>query len=261
MADGEIYSETDEQSHTRVQNELERNLMSEDWPVQLKIALACRKLAAEGHALTLAGQVTVRHDAESFWTTSIKGGFANATQNSIVRINDQWEVVEGAGVANPGVQFHLWIYRERPDVQAIVHTHPPYASALSMTGQPFAVAHMDAAVFHDDCAFLPVWPGVPIAEDEGRIISEALGDKRAILLANHGYLTVGKNLEEATYLGVLFENAARLQILAQSAGTMTSIDPAAAKEAHDFLLQDAVVQGTFNGWGYELLRTNPEIMG
>ena len=260
MADVESFSETDDQSHARVRSDLEQSLSSEDWPIQLKVALACRKLAAEGHALTLAGQVTVRHDADTYWTSSIRGGFANAAQSSIVRFNNKMETVEGNGIPNPGVQFHLWIYRERPEIQSIVHTHPPYASALSMTGHTLEVAHMDSTVFYDDCAYLPEWPGVPIADEEGRIISEALGDKRTILLSNHGYLAVGKSLEEATYLAVLFENAAQLQMLAPSVGNIQPIETGAAKEAHDFLLQDPVVNGTFNSWAYELLRTNPEIM-
>jgi len=260
MTDVEHVFETNEQSHDRARTDLEQYLSSEDWPVQLKIALACRKLAVEGHALTLAGQVTSRHNANTYWTSSIRGGFANAVQSSIVRFNNKMEIVEGNGIPNPGAQFHLWIYRERPEIQAIVHTHPPYASALSMTGQKLNVAHMDSTVFFDDCAYLPEYPGVPIADEEGRIISEALGDKRSILLSNHGYVTVGKSLEEATYLAVLFENAAQLQMLSCSIGDIQPIEADAAKEAHDFLLQDPVVNGTFNSWAYELLRTNPEIM-
>ena len=116
MADVQSFSQTDNQSHARVRRKLEQGLSSEDWPIQLKVALACRKLAAEGHALTLAGQVTVRHDADTYWTSSIRGGFANAVQSSVVRLNDTMETVEGDGIPNPGVQFHLWIYRKRPEI-------------------------------------------------------------------------------------------------------------------------------------------------
>ena len=259
MSDAQSLSETDSHSHARVRRDLEQSLSTEDWPIQLKVALACRKLAAEGHALTLAGQVTVRHDVDTYWTTSIRGGFANAAQSTIIRFNNTMETVEGDGIPNPGVQFHLWIYRERPEIRSIVHTHSPYASALSMTGKTLEVAHMDSTVFYDDCAYLAEWPGVPVADEEGRIISEALGAKRSILLSNHGYLTAGESLEEATYLAVLFENAARFQMLAQSVGNIQPIEMSAALEAHDFLLQSSIVNGTFNSWGYELLRTNPEI--
>ncbi|MCQ4384354.1 class II aldolase/adducin family protein, partial [Clostridioides difficile] len=59
---------------------------------------------------------------------------------------------------------------------------------------------MDMTPLHDDCAFLADWPGVPIADQEGGIISDALGSRRAIILAHHGYLTAGSTCEEATYL-------------------------------------------------------------
>ena len=118
---------------------------------------------------------------------------------------------------------------------------------------------MDAAVFYEDCGHLKHWPGVPVANEEGRLISEALGSYRSVLLANHGYLTTGASLEEAVYLAVLFEHAARMQLLAQAAGDIQPIDPVLAREAHDFLLKDAIVRGTFNSWGTELLRTQPDL--
>jgi len=79
------------------------------------------------------------------------------------------------------VRFHVWIYRNRPDVQAIVHTHAPHASALAATGKPLKTIHMDGAMLHG-CAHLEDWPGVPVADDEGRIISGALGEAKTILL-------------------------------------------------------------------------------
>ena len=130
---------------------------------------------------------------------------------------------------NPAVRFHVWIYGARPDVQCIVHTHPPFASALSMVGKRLAVAHMDSAMFHDDCAYLAEWPGVPVADEEGRLIAEALGDKRTILLAHHGMLTTGATVEEAAYLAVMLERAARLQARAEAIGEIRPIDPAHAQ--------------------------------
>ena len=115
---------------------------------------------------------------------------------------------------NPGVRFHAWIYAKSPDVAAIVHTHPPACAALSMIGEPLAIAHMDATPLFDDCAYLAEWPGLPIGDDEGSIISEAIGSKHAILLAHHGLLTAGKTIEEATMLAVWMEHAADMQLRA-----------------------------------------------
>ena len=259
MTETTALRETDAESHARWTGDIERTFKPEDWPIQLKLAIACRKLASEGHCSTLAGQVTARHGDGTYWTAPLKAGFANVTQSSIVRFDKKMDVVEGDQMPNPGVQFHLWVYEKRPDVQAIVHTHPPHASALSMTGKRLVVAHMDAAMFYDDCGHLTEWPGVPVANEEGRLISEALGNNRSVLLAHHGYLTAGSTFEEAVYLAVLFEQAARMQLLAEAVGEIQSIRPDLAREAHDFLLKDAIVNGTFNSWANEMLRTQPDV--
>jgi L-fuculose-phosphate aldolase len=230
------------------------------WDARQKIALACRMLAHEGHSETLAGQITVRESDGTFLTTAMAYGFDEATRGNVIRIDDEMNVIEGRGMANPAIRFHLWIYRRRPDVKCIVHTHPPYVNALSMTGRPLEVAHMDATPFHDDCAFLREWPGLPIGDSEGEIISTALGNKRVILLANHGFLAATSSLEESAYLSVLIERAARSQILAQSVGELQPIDAARAKESHDFLLLPSIVKSSFALFARRVIKREPDVL-
>lgn len=214
-------------------------------PVE-KLALAARILAAEGHSGGLAGQITARvESAGHFLTLALGIGFDEACAGDFIRIDDDLNVVEGNGVPNPATRFHLWIYRHRSDVQAIIHTHPPAVSALSMLGTPLVVAHMDMTMFQDNCAYLPDWPGLPIGDEEGRIISEQLRDKLSILLANHGLIATRTSIEEATYLAVYFERAAALQLAASAAGKIRPVDPVKAREAGDFLLKTPVVNATF----------------
>ena len=241
-----------------IDRHISEEIAKHDWSIQLKIALACRKLASEEHAQTLAGHVTVRAENNTFWVNQLMGGFGNTTQSNVIRVNEDLEVVEGNGIANPGMRFHLWVYKARPDINSIVHTHPPFSSALAMTGKELVVAHMDVAMFYKDCAYLPDWPGVPLADEEGRIISKALGDNHSLLLASHGILTTGKNIETATVLAMQFERASRLQLLAESVGTIKPIEDKQAQEAHDFQLSDGVVKGNFNSWGSQLLREQPD---
>ena len=106
---------------------------------------------------------------------------------------------------------------------------------------------MDSAMLHGT-AHLAEWPGVPVADDEGRIISAALGDAKTILLANHGLLTTGSYVEEAGYLALFFERAARMQLRAMAAGGFKEVKPDLAAEARDFLLQPSIVKGTFAYW-------------
>jgi len=216
------------------------------WSEKEKLALSCRILASEGHSETLAGQLTVRQEDGTFLTTSMACGFDEVTADRVIRINEDMQVLEGTGTPNPAVRFHFWVYRQRPDAQCIIHTHPPYVSTLAMTGQPLVVAHMDATPFHNDCAHLKEWPGLPIADEEGEIISAALGKKRCILLANHGFLAAGAYIEEALYLSVLIERAARNQLLAAAAyGGIKPVKDELAAEAHDFLLKPSIVRASF----------------
>jgi len=231
----------------RVNREMAADLPALKGTTPELLAACCRILAAEGHESGLAGQVTARAEQPgTWWTLEFGYGFDEATAARMVLVDDDLKPLSG-GRPNPGVRFHIWIYRKRPDVQAIVHTHAPHASALAATGKPLKTIHMDSAMLHGT-AHLPDWPGVPVADDEGRIISGALGSAKTILLANHGLLAAGASVEEATYLAVFFERAARMQLMAMAAGGFKEVKPALAEEARDFLLQPAIVRGTFAYW-------------
>lgn len=167
------------------------------------MAYACRILAMTEQEAGLAGQISVRSERPgAYWTLRFGLGFDEATPEDFIEVDRDLNTLTGDGMPNPATRFHLWVYDARPDVNSIIHTHSPWASALAAARQPLVIAQMDMTPLHNDCAFLGEWPGVPIADQEGVIISEALGNKRSIILAHHGYLTAGTTCEEATYLSV-----------------------------------------------------------
>jgi L-fuculose-phosphate aldolase len=258
----EFFARGGEEIARRLDRDMSAALAASSFSPRQNLALACRILADEGHARTLAGQITVRSDMPgTYWTTNFAAGLADTTAGNLVRVDNELNVLEGPGMANPAVRFHLWIYGARPELNCIVHTHPPYASALSMTGQPLRVAHMDAMAFYEDCALLERWPGLPLANEEGRLISEGLGRKRSVLLAHHGLLTTGSSLEEAVYLAVLFEQAAQLQVLASAVGEVRDVTRDLALKARDFLLKDSVIKGTFSYWARRVAQKYPIVLG
>src|SRR6476646_520409 len=247
--------------HKITSERMQKYLRTPTWNLRQKLALTCRILAAEGHEAALAGQITARGDRPgTYWMLSFGLGFDEARAGNIVLVDDDLNLLEGDGMVNPSNRFHIWIYRHRPDVAAIVHTHPPYCSALSLTGQPLIAAHMDTAMFYDDCAHLAEWPGPPIGDEEGQIIHEALGNKRAILLAHHGQLVATSTIEEAAVLAVFIERAARMQVLAQSVGTIKPIDPPFAREAHDYRLKPRAVAATFHYFARRALKQDREAL-
>jgi L-fuculose-phosphate aldolase len=230
----------------RAREQMLRHLGVPEWTVRQKVALTCRILFAHGHDSGLAGQITARAEAPgTFYTQRLGLGFDEVTQSNLLVVDEDLNVIEGEGMANPANRFHSWIYRARPDVRCIVHTHPPHVCALAMIGRPLKVAQMDACMLYDDVAFLPEWPGVPVGNTEGEIISRVLGDRRAALLAHHGIVVAGASVEEACVVAVQCERAARLQLLAESAGTIVDLDPGLAREAHDWILQERRTQASF----------------
>jgi L-fuculose-phosphate aldolase len=245
---------------TRVEQQMQRTFSRAPFGEQQKIALACRYLADQQHARSLAGQISVRLDDGTFWTNGFAVGFGDLSLGDLVRVTHELEVVEGKGMPNPATRFHMWVYEKRPDLRAIVHTHPPHASALAMTGTPLVVAHMDAMMFHEDVAQLEQWPGVPLANEEGRLISEALGDKNAILLANHGILTAGDSLEAAVYRAINLEHAAELQILAAATGRPpVPVGEQLAREARRFVTSRKFIDATFDYWIGMAAKRHPDV--
>lgn len=247
--------------YQRAAVDMERHLPTPQWNVRQKLALACRMLAREGHGSGLAGQLTARgEESGTMWTARFGLGLEEVRASDFILVDDDLRVLAGDGMPNPSNRFHLWIYRARADVNCIMHTHPPYVSALSMIGEPLQVSHMDTAMFYQDCAYLPEWPGPPIGDEEGELISSALGNKRAILLAHHGQLCACSTVEEAAVLSIFIERAARLQLLARGAGTIKELNPDAARQAHDYRLKPKPIGATFHYFARLVLRTESDCL-
>jgi L-fuculose-phosphate aldolase len=241
--------------HRQTSERMELFLDGPEWSDRQKLALACRILAMEGHDSGLAGQLTARGPQPgTYYMLRFGLGLDEASASNLLLVDDDLNVLEGEGMPNPSNRFHLWIYRRKSSVNSIVHTHPPYVSALSMIGVPLVVSHMDSTLFFEDCAWLREWPGTPIGDEEGRIISEAIGDKKAILLAHHGQLAACDTVQHAAVLAMFLERAAKLQLMAMSAGTILPIDPALAQEAHDYRHKPKAIAATFAYYARRALR-------
>jgi len=129
------------------------------------------------------------------------------------------------------VSFHLAIYRRRPDVNAVVHTHPPYATGLVSAGQrlepmtPDYVAYLD----HVEMIDYIVPTGVELAE----AVADGLSDCNCLTMVNHGIITVGANLKEAYYRNDILEASAKMQFVAIAAGTPKLMTPDEVQEVRD----------------------------
>lgn len=224
-----------------------------------KLAITCRILFDKGHDSGLTGQITCRgDDPDTFITQSFGLGFDETTADNLIVVDQDLKPVDGKGMANPANRFHTWVYKEHPEVNCIVHSHPTYLVALSMLEVPLVISHMDTCALYDDVSFVKHWPGVPVGNEEGQLISEALGNNRAVFLAHHGHLVTGKSIEEACNLAILIEKAAQWQLMAMTAGEVKPIDHDLAKEAHDWVSTEKRFKVNFAYYARQAMRKHPD---
>jgi L-ribulose-5-phosphate 4-epimerase len=126
-------------------------------------------------------------------------------------------MVEGALRPSSDVATHLYIYRHRPDVNGVVHTHSPYATAFAAVGKP--IPAVLTAIGDEFGGPIPVGGFALIGDEEiGREVVRAIGDSPAILMQSHGVFTVGPSAEAAVKAAVMVEDVARTVWLAMQIG-------------------------------------------
>ena len=185
------------------------------------------KLIAAGSILDAAeqgdltrGHVSVRvpGDASHFYMKPHSQGLDEITHENIVRCNLAGEKVGGGGRRHSEVFIHSEIYKLRPDVMSVIHTHPAHAVALSATGKALLPISQPGVAFSDGVNYYTETIELIRTPELGAAVARALGPHKAVFLRNHGVAVVGASLEESTVLALLLEEACRIQLLALAAG-------------------------------------------
>jgi L-ribulose-5-phosphate 4-epimerase len=177
-------------------------------------------LAHQGQGDMTRGHVSVRVPSEAglFFMKPHSVGLDEITMDNILTINFDGEVVAGTARRHSEVYIHSEVYRARPNVHAVIHTHSTYSVALSCTARPLRPISQGGAAF---AGALPVYTGtidLIRTPEMGRGVADALGPHTAVLLKNHGVVMTGRNLEEAVVLLMMLETAAHVQLMVEAAG-------------------------------------------
>lgn len=148
-----------------------------------------------------------------------------------VVVDLQGEVVEGELKPSSDTASHLYIYRHRADVNGVVHTHSPYATAFAAVGRPIPV-YLTAMGDEFGCP-IPCAGFALIGDEEiGRLVVENIGSSPAVLLQQHGVFTVGPTVEAAVKAAVMVEDAAKTVWLALQIGQPEEISPEDVAKLH-----------------------------
>ncbi len=204
-------------------------------PLKEQVARATQMLTREG-LIAASGHVSARVPG----TATVLVGPADVTRDLVTAddvVTVDLDARTIAGVRRPPleVEIHCGIYRARPDVGAVVHTHPLHSVVFTITNKPILPVTVHGAIFAD---------GVPTFTHVGHVdtrelgdgLARALGSHRAVLLKMHGAVVVGATLEEAFVAALQLEENAEKQLLAEASGHVEAMtaEEAARSVAQSF---------------------------
>jgi L-ribulose-5-phosphate 4-epimerase len=179
------------------------------------LAEACRILAMADQGDDIWGHATVRMPGtDTFWMKPAEMGLEEVRPEDMLLVDLDGKVLRGKRPRHSEVFIHAEILRARPEVGAVVHTHPVHATVFSSLGVPLR------PVMHEATNFVP--PDVPrftetsdliVTPELGRAVARAIGDRPGLFLVSHGIVTAGATIEQATVNAILLDKAARAQLL------------------------------------------------
>jgi L-fuculose-phosphate aldolase len=175
-----------------------------------------KRIYDKGFVAANDGNISIRIcDNEYLITpTGVSKGFL--TPEMILKVDGDGNLLDGTPPYHPSseMKMHLIVYQERPDVQAIVHVHPPYATAFAIAGIP-----LDQAIMPESVVYIGTIPvaeyGTPSTEEIPNAVKKHVLDHQGVLLENHGALTWGQDLEHAYNLMESLEFTAKINWIAK----------------------------------------------
>ena len=216
-----------------------------------EIVAVCCRLYDRGLIAGPDGNVSVRLASGHILVTPAGLSKVDVTPGDLVELTQDGAQVTPGRSASSEVEMHLRIYRERADVRAVVHAHPPIATAFGVAGRDFMDAVLPEVIFHlGSVPLVPfAMPGTPAL---GEAMSPYLAAHDAFLLASHGATTVGPSLRLAHQRMESLEHAARILHAAEALGPLTPL------RASDVAALQSAREAARRGWEAEAARMEAE---
>ena len=192
------------------------------------------------------GHISARDPIERdcFWMLKYGVPFARAAADDMVLVNADGDLVIGTGEVNqPGYHIHQPILAARPDIVSAAHTHTPWGTPFSAEVRVPEPITQEACVFFEDCALFDDEEVQVLSVEAGSRIAQSLGRNRAIILRNHGLLTVGNSVAHSVAHFVMLERVAEAHIKTPNA---KPISGDAARIARDDLVKPASTDSIFD---------------
>lgn len=190
--------------------------------IRQRLIEGCHILAGEEQGDMIWGHVSARtEDGGRFLMKPAAMGLEEVDKADLIEVNAAGEKITGARPLHVEVFIHSEILRKRPEIKAVVHTHPIHAVAFSARERPLLAIGHEGAMFCDGLPVFTETSDLIVTPELGRRVANTMGDFNAMLLANHGIVTAGRSVEEAVMMAILLEKACKTQLMAEAAGEIT----------------------------------------
>lgn len=211
------------------------------------VSLGCRVLAAAGQGDMIWGHVSARDpEGRGMWMKSAGLGFEEVGPDDVVLVAWNGDVLAGDRRRHAEYPIHTEAALARPDVGAVVHSHPAHSVAFASLGVPLRPVSHEANFFQpEQVPRFTATGDLILTRELGTQVATALGTAKGCFLVNHGVVTVGPDVPTAVLGAILLDRACQTQLLAMSAGgwaTWSDPQESSAKREHCYpepLLRDA----------------------
>lgn len=228
-----------------------------------RLAGALRIFGRLGYEDGVSGHITARDPEreDCFWVNPFGMPFKHITVGDLVLANAEGQVVEGRHHVNQAAfTVHAQAHLARPDVVAVAHCHSLHGRALSTLGELLDPITQESCAFYESHALYDGYTGVVVDSDEGRRIASALGAHKAVILRNHGLLTVGDSVDAAAWWFLTMERSCQVQLSARAAGRPILIGHKQAVATREQLGSDLVAWINYQSLWQDISRSEPDLL-
>ena len=221
---------------------------SQDDAILNRLTTASHILYIEGQNDFNHGQISARRgNTDQYWVRGAAMGFDEVTPDRFALCRLDGSKIAGNVVVPPEWPIHSAIYERKKYVNSIVHSHAPNALVFGAKQRPLIPISHDGCVFMGGLGYFDLTTNTILDRSTADKLVDALGDGKAVLLKNHGLVTVGRNVREATILALCLEQACALQLRAEASGHLSGSDINDAVAKKSFIFSDVSI-ATY--WSY-----------
>ena len=206
--------------------------MKTDWEIRREICRYGKMVYDKGFVAATDGNISMRMMTNRLFITPSASCLGDLNVNELAYVDFNGHVLQSNCNPSSELPMHLEIYKKRPEINAIIHTHPAHSTAFTVAGESFEQPVLPELIL--GIGDVPIAKyATPSTHESAVVISELIKNHDVIILDHHGVVTVGINLQEAFYKLERLEHAASTLLAAKQLGNINPLNPSDIKKLHE----------------------------